>query len=397
VSAPWTACTAYSTNVQWDPGSPALCAAGSGCYYLGGTIHTYRTFPSGQHTAFISIPVTAPRNIQYSWYYEGPGSAEQVLQWNSGTQFAFQIDDSGFHSKWEIAFRDGGTNPTWLTGQPMLIEYKNYITEPACGPAVPCAYGTRLTSGAQFVYYLTPGFIDVILGARGLAWLAPVFTAFWFTTINAQDLCGALPPPWPTINLHTLETTYDSALKMLKAIMWPYVCECVPGTPAPSTPIPPSATQPTGWPAYPTFSCSNTDLCAAVLGIQKQLAAMQERLGQDLGLTTLIQRYRVPFAYIKGAKHSNLSASGSFSIPRCIGVLVEVKARTSETTLAGNPPYLWDVGWMSILTADGTIEERRLVRTTQLWFPQTMQDATTFGFFCTTGTVIDVTELYAEP
>lgn len=48
---------------------------------------------------------------------------------------------------------------------------------------------------------------------------------------------------------------------------------------------------------------------------------------------------------------------------------------------------------MSVMTGDGMIEERRLTRQFQVWLPQSMPLATTFGFFLFPGVVATITEL----
>jgi hypothetical protein len=90
----------------------------------------------------------------------------------------------------------------------------------------PCEHGTQLQQGASFVYYLTPGLIDVWLTKVGMSWLAPLFTGLWFSTINAQTLCQAGPPPMPPINLATLTAGVDTALAVLRVIAWANLCEC---------------------------------------------------------------------------------------------------------------------------------------------------------------------------
>jgi hypothetical protein len=264
--------------------------------------------------------------------------------------------------------------------------------------SVQCQYGTQPTAGAQLAYYLTPGLIDVWLSTVGMPWLAPAFTALWFTSITAASICGTGPPPIPVIDLSTLNATFTTVLELIKVVAWPNICECKPGTPPP-TPFPiQSAPEPVGWPTLPAISCSNADICTTLVGIQHQLVALQHALGQDLALTTLIQRYRLPFASIPGAAHSNMVASGSFAISRLIGMKVEITGLAQEHhELVGNPPYVIDLGWMSILTADGMIEEKRIAQMNQQWFPTQMQDALTFGFFLNPGVTARFTELQAEP
>lgn len=261
-----------------------------------------------------------------------------------------------------------------------------------------CAYGTELQPTASFVYYLTPGLIDVWLGRVGMPWLAPLFTAFWFSTFNVSELCGSGPPPFPPVDLSTLEASAETVLQVLKCIAWPSVCQCKPGTPNPTPYPPPSATQPTGWPLPPTFDCSGTDLCKTLLELQRQVAALQATAGETLGLATLLQRYGMPFAYIPGPTHQNVRASGSFQVSRLVGVKVHVLAwPTSNQTFSGTPTYITDLGWLSLETADGLVDEIRLTRLDQTWFPRMMPLATLFGITLREGVRVDIQELIAEP
>lgn len=99
-------------------------------------------------------------------------------------------------------------------------------------------------------------------------------------------------------------------------------------------------------------------------------------------------------SYTLGTKHSGLSGAGSFSVSSLRGVLAQVTADPSSAKdRPGNPTYQWDLGWMSVLTGDGMIEERRLTRTNQVWLPTSMPFATTFGFYLNAGVRVDFTEL----
>lgn len=262
-----------------------------------------------------------------------------------------------------------------------------------------CQYGTQLAPPGTFVYYLTPGLIDVWLAAVAMPYLAPLFTAFWFTSFNAQDLCGTGPPVLPPINLDTLEAGSQTVFQILQNIAWHSLCQCTPGSPTPPVPFPVTTVpEPPGWPTGPTFPCDNVDPCAALVAMQKQLAALQVAVQSGLELTTLLQRYGEPFAYIPGAVHSGIASSGSFQISRLVGVRVTVTERAgTEQLFSGTPTYISDLGWISLLTGDGLIDEIRLTRDSQAWFPRLMPLALQLGISLREGVVVDVQELEAEP
>jgi len=131
--------------------------------------------------------------------------------------------------------------------------------------------------------------------------------------------------------------------------------------------------------------------------MQKQLAALAQTVGSVFELQTITQRYGTPFAYIKGARHSNLSGSGSFAVPRIVGILVEIASAPPTPIFSGVPNYISDLGWISLGTRDGMIDEIRLTRQFQVWTPDSAPTATTVGLALREGVVAHLTELYAEP
>jgi hypothetical protein len=164
---------------------------------------------------------------------------------------------------------------------------------------------------------------------------------------------------------------------------------CFCGLAATPPPLPNQPDLP-GIPDAPLRSCSDQQICDALNELSKRVDIISQ-------LVTLIQRYHVPFAYVRGATHSAQTGRGSFQIPRSIGIDVEITAHTqTRPPLEGNPNYIWDQGWMSIMTGDGMIQEKRISQTNLIWQPPLMQEATVFGFELNPGTVANFTELYAE-
>lgn len=260
-----------------------------------------------------------------------------------------------------------------------------------------CQYGTELKSPGTLIYYLTPGLIDVALAEIGQPWMAPIFTAFWFTAFDAGALCSDGPPVPDPVDSTIWTAGLTERLEWLRAVLWNHFCQCTPGSPTPTPFPPPNPTQPSGGPTQPTFPCDPAQLCASLVQIQQQLAAISETLGQDYSLDTLVQRYQSPFAVIHGAVHSNVSASGTFAVSRLIGVQVEVLESPTNQTFSGVPTYISDLGWLSILTGDGLIDEIRLTRFLKIWLPRLMPLATQFGISLREGVVVRITELEAEP
>jgi hypothetical protein len=161
------------------------------------------------------------------------------------------------------------------------------------------------------------------------------------------------------------------------------------GTPiGPPPPLPP----PVGFPTAPTLGCTTiADVCAA-------LAAMSRDISSIILNTEVLQHWQLPFASVDGAEHTDLVDAGSFPIARLLGVRVYVVAsQPGRPVLPGNPPYLWDCGWMSINNEDGMLEEKRVTRSGFTWLPRAMQLATSFNWSLTPGTVVTVVEIRTEP
>jgi len=111
----------------------------------------------------------------------------------------------------------------------------------------------------------------------------------------------------------------------------------------------------------------------------------------------LLQRYMLPFAYVVGAAHSGLSGTASFAISSLLGMKVElttVPAYSGE--VIANPNFVFDAGWVSIMTGDGLIVESKITNNPMVWTPRLMQEATTFGYYLRPGFVARFTELEPE-
>jgi len=269
------------------------------------------------------------------------------------------------------------------------------LTVSPCGP--PCPYGVQLQGGAAAVNRITEALLSSWLTPINAEWLLQIFAPFIGFDLLSSDVCGQIPPT-VAIDLSTLNATAATVKNILYAVAWPHLCQCVPGSPTPSTPPPFAPTQPTGWPPAVTFNCNNVDICATLVQIQSTLLQLQTVLGQELGLTTLIQRYQVPFAFIPGATHGPFTGKGTFKVPRIIGLRVQVTARDpNRFVIQDQPPYLWDLGFISATNSAEILLERRINREFIDWLPIGMALADTIGYSLTTGTTITVQELYAEP
>lgn len=261
-----------------------------------------------------------------------------------------------------------------------------------------CAYGTEPKDGTVFFLILTAEILAVALAEVGMSWLGFFLSAFIGTTIQVGGLCASLPPAMPAIDGSFFTASLETKKKLLDVILWSHFCQCKPGTPAPVPVPPPFAPQPPGLVLPPTPSCAETDLCAQVVLIRQQLAALSSTLSAVADVTTVTQRFHVPFEWIEGPTHPGLTEEGSFATSRMLGVRVTVTAKPEAPILRGNPDYQFNLGWLAIV--DGTeqlLTEVRLTRLQQIWLPPLFAAAARFTWSLYPDVVINVTELYAEP
>jgi hypothetical protein len=151
-------------------------------------------------------------------------------------------------------------------------------------------------------------------------------------------------------------------------------------------PDPPDAPPPPPLPA----SCTIDTVCQMVY-------VMLQELTRQGTLITLLQRYTLPFGFIPGTLHSGLTGSGSIPVNGLVGIRLDITSPLPSRQLEGNPPYLWDQGWLSIMTPDGMIDERRLTRDLQIWTPRMIQEATTVGYYLHPGVTANLMELWPQP
>ena len=111
-----------------------------------------------------------------------------------------------------------------------------------------------------------------------------------------------------------------------------------------------------------------------------------------------MQRYILPFAYNRGRRFSTLTHTGAVPIDRSVGILIEVtEFPATNKEMLGAPPYIFDLGWVSVLNMDGMIDEIRLTRQATTWLSKLIPTAVEVGWGLREGVTIEITELLAEP
>lgn len=101
-----------------------------------------------------------------------------------------------------------------------------------------------------------------------------------------------------------------------------------------------------------------------------------------------------PPAYHLGTVHSGLTGTGTITVKGIFGVKFALTTGVpTAIQFPGVPPYERSVGWCSILTGDGMIDETRITRQNQVWASALAPYATTIGYQLNAGFSMDLTEL----
>ena len=288
---------------------------------------------------------------------------------------------------WSVAYRPGSVTPE-PTGNTVTWT----LTYTPAGPPTPCVYGTRPKSDTPWVLPVTGVIIDAVLAHYTKPWLGWLFSSLIGLSVDMQKLCNTIPPTWPAIDVGALLNDNLARLELLQALIWHLFCECVPGSPSPTPYTEPNPVLPPHWPTDTVYSCTNADVCATLTKILKRLDELSSSQNITNTTTTTINN-GLSLLYQTGVVHAPLSGSGTITLAKVLGFRLELLAGIPGHELEGNPPYIWDVGWMSCSDGGAMLQERRITRATQEWFPAEAQLATVWGYFFKGGTVARMTEL----
>lgn len=384
-------------------------------YTATGTEAASAVLASGVLPAFsapytFTISRTGPTTSGYTFQYVlvNGNTSTTCLTYNTGI-------GSGAATFSEPAVTPGGSGLTWHCTNWTLWQVKNWFTtqhldagavytfsitaaDLADPPA--CAYGTQPAPTSSLVTLITDAAVTAALSLWGAPWLSVLFDPLIGYALDTGVLCGTGPPAVSTITPQSLLEDVGSKVAALEAIMWYSICQCAPapsGQPPPTPYTPPPLTQPPGWPARPGYTCTDADVCATLLLILKRLDELSgsQQIAIDQRTTVINPLGRL--SYTPGSVHTGLTGTGSFAIAGLVGVRVEITGGSPPLVLAGNPPYQWDRGWMSVTDGGALLLERRIARDSAEWFPPEMQLATQFGYSLTSGVVVTMTELLPNP
>jgi len=120
---------------------------------------------------------------------------------------------------------------------------------------------------------------------------------------------------------------------------------------------------------------------------------------QILQMVTLIQRQAAPFGYVYGDNHTGLTGHGSFAVSSLIGVSVDVTTLPSSYGRidAASPAEYFDLGFITLGTADGYEHSRRIDHDGTLLIPPGAGLFTAVGYSLSPGVEVAIRELVREP
>ena len=369
------------------------------------------------------IPPTA---VTWTWVWNsGPGSVyHDVISYDAagGVAGSHQLTQSLVDP---TSFHVTSSSQTFITGAVQLADI--YAAGPGgtyCGTyrfynaanvevfdagGGYCAYGSQVKSGVPNIVYLAPDALVAIVGAVTDGWGWPLAAVFLGNALNVGALCASSRPPETHITLDDMlaissypptvasVTSLGKAYAWLKWAAWPQFCECIPGTPSTATPPTVIVTAPTGAPPGPIVTCDDTDICTQIQALSLALAAIAQSQKNMMNMLTLVQRQKVPFAFLEGARHSGLTGAGTFDVQGILGLSVQSTSVPGYLSASMAPVNSYfRLGELSLGTVQGW-ERRTLVTHNPHLLLDVEGDITKVGYLFEAGVVADIVELVREP
>lgn len=264
--------------------------------------------------------------------------------------------------------------PSYPTGNPCTEYTFHGDASSATVLTVPAI--TALT-GATFAQ-ITATITNNLVGSEAVAVTVQYFNAAtsflgqlaisWDATHSPLTVSAAVPAGTTQVRIQSTNSGAPAANHLLWSVVIDLYCGTTPGGSGGSAPQP----------------------CVAdpLLVLQVQ---------QILAIVTLLQRYRVPFAYVPGASHSGLSGNGTLTIPPCLGVLLTLTTIPSSIGQeSGSPNEFFEAGWFSWGNSTAFTERTWIHKNPQISFPAESAQYTRLGYSLSPGVVATIQELYAE-
>lgn len=380
-------CSTVNTGIQWlNPSVTWVCASHAGTIDTFWTYNVLQLESDGHWRAYAwRSPLTTP-------YVDDLGTTAMAMP--SSPAIGIGVRPGGAGGNTTILMSAFAFYDHALSSSSMAAHW-NAQTGPPPGP---CQYGTRAKSGTPSAVEVTDAFLQSLLAFFPSFPVGQAFANTIGMHIDSAAICSSPPPTLAPFQWQDIFTLGARALTQLQIMAWWQLCECIPGTPSPITPTPPTPVLEPGYPSDPVYLVNPTNPCLDLTEVRRKLDEILRIVNDDLGINHFVQRQLVPSATASGTPHVGLTGAGSFAVSAAIGAQVVITARPpGGRELEGAPPYIWDAGWLSIMDGNGFIQERRLTRDVEVWMPRLMSDAITFGYYLKDGVIADVTILYALP
>jgi hypothetical protein len=276
-------------------------------------------------------------------------------------------------------------------------------------PTVYCAYGTEANPSAQVYETLTDVTIDLVVGAALAGTGDPVLIAAVETALAGIEGaiwfgvdCSTLPNP----NQESLDLTNiqnwapDRLLAWFQTAAWHFFCQCKAaptGQRPPIRPPAPPVVRPPVIAPQPPLVCDASDICTYLTALSGKLDSLTRQVSYLRSDVILIQRQKVPFAYVRGTLHSGLTGTGTLAVQGILALSVQVTTMpiaASQDVAAATDYY--QLGKVSVGTVDGWQRVRWITHNPML-IDQIDGDITLVGYWFPPGVVASIQELVREP
>lgn len=307
-----------------------------------------------------------------------------------------------------VGLLDGGNGINAAGGTGTLFAFEVQTTGPA--PGAYCSGGTERKDLSTDLVIIGGSAVDAIaifLGGLWLELLALLVDAIGVHVLSTATLCASLPPPMPTITNAdylaltgvTGAPTTDQIAKFWQAVqsaVWPYFCQCVPGTGVVSPPAPVAPGVTIVLP--PPVTCDDGDVCSMLDSLTRKLDMVSLDIQYARRDITLIQRQSVPFASILGTLHDGLHGDGQFAVQGILGLSVSyIGGGSTIGSEPGNPNTVFDVGWLNVGDGLGFRSRERIRTNPWVWYPPDAGEITTVGYTLNPLVTASIQEILREP
>lgn len=297
-------------------------------------------------------------------------------------------------------------NTTDSTNPPAGMVFTFTLDGAGIAPPDPgfCVYGTEAREPGQSIVQMTAQLAAQLVPEAGI-WAFPIALIAVGLYVAIPSLCSGPPPDDPDIepedffkyDNHFPPSVYERKIvdKLIRAL-WLRFCKCsdpTGGGPPTNIYVDAHWEKPTWYVSDTTNIISNTDIANTLNQLILNQTTNTIITNTTNNLVTFPSRC-APAGYTESFVHEGLVGEGRFPIADVVGFKIEVTERPGAgLVLSGQPAYLWNMGWVSVLAGELLLEEKRVTRDGYLWFPCSVHLADEFTYTLREFTECRVTEL----